>query len=93
MQLPAKQTKAAAQASHQKCAIRIGCPVVLRTDGRTHSDVVTKTQISSIDRLPRFVIHGALRAFRSCAINTCTMGARVRSCATLSWSTAEADFA
>ena len=36
----------------RRCANRIGCPVVLRTDGWTHNDVVTKTQISSIDRLP-----------------------------------------
>ena len=56
MQLPAKQTREEAQ--FHMCAICIGFPVGLRTDGRTDSDVITKTKISGIDRLLYFLTHG-----------------------------------
>ena len=46
----------------------VNCPVVLRTDGRMHRDVVPKTQISGIDEILYFVTYGALRARQSCAI-------------------------
>ena len=41
-----------------ECAIRIGCPVALRTNVRTVTSY-TLTKISRIDRLPYFLTHGA----------------------------------
>ena len=41
-----------------ECAIRIGCPVAMDTDGRD-SDVITKPQIPRIDGLSYFLPHGA----------------------------------
>ena len=54
MQLPGKQTRTAVQLYTLECANRFGFPVVLRTDLRTDSDVITKTQISCIHGFTNF---------------------------------------
>ena len=63
MQLPAKETWTA-QLHILECAIRIGFPVVVRTDGRTE---VTSypNQISRIDALLNSLTHGAPGGARS----------------------------
>ena len=68
MQLLAKQTRTAAQLHIFEYAIRIGFPVVLRTDGRTESDVITKTKTSCIDELPNSLTNGAPRAHHRSSI-------------------------
>ena len=74
MQLPTKQTRVEAQLSILKCVIRIGFPVVLRTDGRTkQSNVIT---------LPKFLaLVGYQFLYRCGSVQApSSRGARQRKC-------------